>query len=175
MPDDTALVISPALKERAQSILHALKAAQLSIVTAESCTAGMIAAILSRVDGAGDRLHGGFVTYTKEQKTKALGVSAQLLKEHGAVNETVVRQLATGALQRSPASLSLAVSGVLGPEEDEDGNPVGLVYFCCMRSGGHPVVVKEEFGKREPEQLLQLTLSRAFDLIERCVGESRAA
>jgi nicotinamide-nucleotide amidase len=102
MPDDTTLVISPALKERAQSILHALKASQLSIVTAESCTGGMIAAILSRVDGAGDLLHGGFVTYTKEQKTKALGVSAQLLKDHGAVNETVVRQLATGALARSP-------------------------------------------------------------------------
>jgi nicotinamide-nucleotide amidase len=67
--DDTARIISPALKERAQSILEALKASQTSIVTAESCTAGMIAAILSRADGAGDLLHGGFVTHTKEQKT----------------------------------------------------------------------------------------------------------
>src|SRR5438105_13023550 len=75
--DDTELVVSRALTERAQGILEALKAAHLSIVTAESCTAGMVAAILSRVDGAGELLHGGFITYTKEQKTKALGVSAQ--------------------------------------------------------------------------------------------------
>ncbi|HZT00713.1 MAG TPA: CinA family protein [Steroidobacteraceae bacterium] len=104
-----------------------------------------------------------------------IGVSADLLREKGAVNEEVVTQLATGALRHSPASVSLAVSGVLGPEEDEDGNPVGLVYFCCTRLGAQPVVVKGEFGEKKPEQLLQLTLSRAFDLIESCVDESRAS
>jgi nicotinamide-nucleotide amidase len=135
--------------------MKSLKDAGLSIVTAESCTAGMVAAVLSRADGAGDVLHGGFVTYTKAHKTMALGVSQQVLKEQGAVNEEVVRQLAAGALTSSPASLSLAVSGVLGPEQDEDGNPVGLVYFCCQRSGAQPVVVKEEFGKKPPDQLLQ--------------------
>jgi nicotinamide-nucleotide amidase len=65
-----------------------------------------------------------------------------------------VKQLATGALRHSPASLSLAGSGVLGPEDDEDGNPVGLVYFCCMKSAQEPVVAKEEFGNKKPEQLL---------------------
>jgi PncC family amidohydrolase len=134
----------------------------------------MIAAVLSRAHGAGEVLHGGFVTYTKAHKTSALGVSADLLREKSAVNEEVVTQLATGALKHSPASLSLAVSGVLGPEEDEDGNPVGLVYFCCVRSDRQPVVVKEEFGKKEPEHLVQLTIARAFDLIESCFDESRA-
>jgi PncC family amidohydrolase len=174
LPDDTALIISPALKQRAKSILEALKASDMSIVTAESCTAGMIAAILSRADGAGDVLHGGFVTYTKEQKTKALGVSAQLLEEHGAVNEMVVRQLAAGALKRSPASLSLAISGVLGPEEDEDGNPVGLVYFCALAKDKEPLIVREEWGKQPPEQLLRLAISRAFDLIETAVKPKSA-
>jgi nicotinamide-nucleotide amidase len=175
LPAETALTISPELCDRAQAILKALKDAGLSIVTAESCTAGMIAAVLSRADGAGEILHGGFVTYTKALKTSALGVSADLLREKGAVNEEVVTQLATGALRHSPASISLAVSGVLGPEEDEDGNPVGLVYFCCVRLGAQPVIVKEEFGEKKPEQLLQLTLSRAFDLIESCVDGSRAS
>jgi nicotinamide-nucleotide amidase len=175
LPTDTALTVSPELCDRAQAINKALKSAGLSIVTAESCTAGMIAAVLSRADGAGEVLHGGFVTYTKTHKTSALGVSADLLRVKGAVNEEVVTQLATGALKHSPASLSLAVSGVLGPEEDEDGNPVGLVYFCCVKSGGQPVVVKEEFGKKEPEQLLQLTIARAFDLIESCFDESRVS
>jgi nicotinamide-nucleotide amidase len=166
LPADTALTISPALKQRGQSVLQALKASHMSIVTAESCTAGMIAAVLSRMDGAGGVLHGGFVTYTKEQKMKALGVSAQLLKDHGAVNEEVVRQLAAGALERSPASLSLAISGVLGPEQDEDGNPVGLVYFCALAKGKAPLIVRERWGKQAPEQLLCLTINRAFDLIE---------
>jgi nicotinamide-nucleotide amidase len=174
LPAETALTVGPQLCERAQAILKELKGAGLSIVTAESCTAGMIAAVLSRADGASEVLHGGFVTYTRAHKTSALGVSADLLREKGAVNEEVVTQLARGALKHSPASVSVAVSGVLGPEEDEDGNPVGLVYFCCVRSSGHPVVVKEEFGKKKPEQLLQLTIARAFDLIEDCVGESRA-
>jgi nicotinamide mononucleotide (NMN) deamidase PncC len=80
-----------------------------------------------------------------------------------------VKQLATGALRHSSASLSLAVSGVLGPEEDEDGNPVGLVYFCCTKSAQEPVVVKEAFGKKDPGELLQLTIARAFDLIECCI------
>jgi nicotinamide-nucleotide amidase len=166
LPDDTALIISPTLKQRGQSVLQALKASHMSIVTAESCTAGTIAAVLSRMDGAGDVLHGGFVTYTKEQKVKALGVSAQLLKDHGAVNEEVVRQLAAGALERSPASLSLAISGVLGPEEDEDGNPVGLVYFCALAKGKAPCIVRENWGKQAPGQLLSLAINRAFDLIE---------
>jgi len=139
-----------------------------SIITAESCTAGMVAAVLSRADGAGEVLHGGFVTYTKDHKRAALGVSADLLRDKGAVNEEVVRQLAQGALRRSPASLSFAVSGVLGPEKDEDGNPVGLVYFCCLKSGAEPVTVREDFGKQDPERLLQLTIGRAFDLIESC-------
>jgi nicotinamide-nucleotide amidase len=166
---DTVLTISPALCDRAQSILKVLKDSGLSVVTAESCTAGMIAAVLSRADGAGEVLHGGFVTYTKAHKHAALGVSADLLRDHGAVNEEVVTQLARSALERSPASIGLAVSGVLGPEEDEDGNPVGLVYFCCLRSGAAPVVVKEDFGKQDPEQLLQLTIGRAFDLMESCI------
>jgi nicotinamide-nucleotide amidase len=149
LPNDTALTISPALCDRAKAINKALKSAGLSIVTAESCTAGMIAAVLSRADGAGEVLHGGFGTYTKAHKTSALGVSADLLREKGAVNEDVVTQLATGALNHSPASLSLAVSGVLGPEEDEGGNPVGLVYFCRVRSGGQPVVVKGRIREKE--------------------------
>ena len=172
MSAETTLTVSPVLCDRAQTIIKTLKDKGLSIVTAESCTAGMIAAVLSRAEGAGDLLHGGFITYTKAHKTAALGVSPDVLREHGAVNEEVVRQLAAGALRKSPASFSLAVSGVLGPEEDEDGNPVGLVYFCCQKSGEEPVVISEEFGKKSSGQLLQLVIARAFDLIDSCIEAS---
>lgn len=130
------------LKKHAQQALDALKAGKMTIVSTKSCTAGSIAALLAQAKGAGDILHGGFITYTKEHKTKALGVSERLLKEQGAVNADVVQQLAAGALERSPATMAIAVSGVLGPEKDEDGNPVGLVYFCVLSKGKAATVVK---------------------------------
>ena len=154
------------LKAHAQRALDALKAANATIVTAESCTAGSLAALLAEAEGASDILHGGFITYTKEHKIKALGVSERLLKEQGAVNGDVVKQLAAGALDRSPASLAVAVSGVLGPECDEDGNPVGLVYFCVLKVGHPPLVVREDFGDQPHDQLLEQALHRAFELIE---------
>jgi nicotinamide-nucleotide amidase len=154
------------LKEHAQQALDALKAAKVTIVTAESCTAGSVAALLAQAEGAGDILHGGFITYTKEHKAKALGVSVRLLKEQGAVNADVVKQLAAGAFERSPATMAIAVSGVLGPEPDEDDNPVGLVYFCVLAKDKQPKVVKEEFGEQPHDKLLELALHRAFDLIE---------
>ena len=161
----TLLNADKKLKAKAQQALDALKSAQLTIVTAESCTAGTIAALLAQAEGAGDVLHGGFTTYTKDHKTKALGVSHRLLKEQGAVNADVVKQLAAGALERSPASIAIAVSGVLGPEPDEDGNPIGLVYLCLLAKDEPPTAVREEFGEQPHDQLLGLTLHRAFDLI----------
>jgi nicotinamide-nucleotide amidase len=153
------------LKAHAQQALDALKAAKVTIVTAESCTAGTIAALLAQAEGASDVLHGGFTTYTKEHKTKALGVSERILQEQGAVNADVVKQLALGALEHSPATMAIAVSGVLGPEPDEDGNPVGLVYFCVLTKDKPPQVVREEFGEKPHDQLLEQALHRAFDLI----------
>ena len=161
------------LKERAQRVLEALKAARMTIVTAESCTAGTIASVLAQADGASDILHGGFITYTKDHKAAALGVSKRLLEEQGAVNGDVVKQLALGALERSPATLAVAVSGVLGPEKDEDGNPVGLVYFCVLAKDVAPIVVKEQFGERPHDELLEHTIHRAFDLIETSAKSAR--
>jgi nicotinamide-nucleotide amidase len=162
--------IDDTLKDHAQQVLAALRAAKMTIVTAESCTAGAIALILSQAEGASDILHGGFITYTKGQKAKALGVSEHILKEQGSVNAEAAGQLAAGALERSPASLAISVSGVLGPEPDEDGNPVGLVYFCTLAKHKPPTVVKEEFGEQPHDQLLELALHRAFDLIELSVS-----
>jgi nicotinamide-nucleotide amidase len=154
------------LKLRAQHAIDALRAAKLTIVTSESCTAGSIAALLARAEGASNILQGGFTTYTKEHKTKALGVPWRLLKEDGAVNADVVQLLADGALERSPATVAISVSGVLGPEPDEDGNPVGLVYFCVLRKDKQPTIVKEEFGQHGLDHLLERTLHRSFYLIE---------
>ena len=117
-------------------------------------------------------LHGSFVTYTKANKSAALGVSPDLLAAEGSINAEVVKQLACGALERSPADIALAVTGVLGPDPDEDGNPVGLVYLCCCRRGGEPTVVREDYGKAAPDLLRRRVVIDALDLVEACIAKA---
>jgi nicotinamide-nucleotide amidase len=118
----------------------------LSIITAESCTAGKLAALLSEAEGAGLFLHGGFVTYTKDNKMRSLGVPAGLLARKSAVCAEVAIAMAEGALARSPASIAVAITGVAGPEPDEDGNPVGLVCISVVRNGSPPLHLEKRYG-----------------------------
>lgn len=117
-----------------------------SIVTAESCTAGKLAALFSEVPGAGERFHGGFVTYSKANKQSALGVPATLLRRQGAVCGEVAMAMARGALDRSPASLAVAITGVAGPERDEDDNPVGLVCIAVAGENGKVACSDHHYG-----------------------------
>jgi nicotinamide-nucleotide amidase len=114
----------------AAAFVRALHRAGRTVVTAESCTAGRLASQLAGQNGAGKVLHGGFVVYTKPQKTAALGVPPDLLAAQSAVAGPVAESMARGALARSPADVALAITGVAGPEPDEDGNPVGLVHVA---------------------------------------------
>lgn len=159
--------IDPVLVARAQRSLRSLARQGLTAVTAESCTAGLIAAALSQAHGAAAHLHGSFVTYTKAHKTMALGVSAALLQREGAVNAKVVEALARGALARSPADIALAVSGVLGPEEDEDGNPVGLIYYACCRRGGICRIERRKYPRWEAERLRRAVVLHGLALLQR--------
>jgi len=122
----------------AGKFLTLLKRSGLSVVTAESCTAGLLAKTLSDAPGAAEHLAGGFVTYTKAQKAKALGVSPRLLRNKGAVCSEVASALTRGALARSSADVAVAITGVAGPDPDEDGNPVGLVVIGVCRRGTLP-------------------------------------
>lgn len=160
------------LVRRAQRVIDILAKRNVSIVTAESCTAGLIAAVLSQAEGASTCLHGGFVTYTKDQKTAALGVPVKLLSVRGSVNGEVAQAMAEGALERSPATMSLAVTGVLGPERDEDGTPVGLVFFGCCKRGGAVRVVERQFTPGHPDQIRYAVVVAALELIEEVASAS---
>jgi len=129
------MAFNPALVEAAKAVLAVAQIRKLSIVTAESCTSGLLASVLSEAPGAAKLLEGGFVTYTKRNKTLALGVPEELLRTKGAVCEEVACAMAEGALERSAAELSVAITGVAGPAPDEDGNPVGLVCISVARRG----------------------------------------
>jgi nicotinamide-nucleotide amidase len=157
--------IDEELTNAARHTAEAIKHAKLTVVTAESCTAGLVSAALSHADEASRLLHGSFVVYTKINKMLALGIDKQLLIARGAVCEEVATQMALGALERSPATLALAITGVLGPDPDEDGNPVGLVYVSvCARDG--TVSTKEFFyDRQEPDVLRHRVTLDALDFL----------
>jgi len=163
--------IDEALIERASHVAKHLQTKRLMVVTAESCTAGLISAVLSETEGASEILHGSFVTYTKANKAKALGVDRDLLERSGSVNAEVVRQLIKGALERSPADIALAVSGVLGPAPDEDGNPVGLVYLGCGLRTQTPTIVRKDYGDRPHDVLRRETVLDALTLLNTCATQ----
>ena len=149
-----------------------------SIVTAESCTAGKLAALLSEAPGAAERLHGSFVAYTKANKTKALGVSADLLRRRGAVCREVAIAMAEGALVRSPANVAVSITGVAGPDPDEDGNPVGLVCIAVARVNGETVHLERRYGDVGRDAVQERAMADALGALIHVVesdGDSDAA
>jgi nicotinamide-nucleotide amidase len=167
--------IAPRLVRRAHKTAALLKRKKLTVVTAESCTGGLISAALSQAEGASKILAGAFVTYTKEQKAEALGIGINMLRRHGAVTAAVALRMAKGALKRSKATVALSVTGVLGPKPDEDGNPVGLVYFACMHQGRAAHIYEDRFSPRSHDHLRSQVVLTAFDIIEDCVRRGRGA
>ena len=119
----------------AAELSRRLTAAGESVATAESCTGGWIAQALTAVPGCSGCFGYGIVSYSNEAKQSVLGVSAETLREHGAVSEPVVREMARGALELSGADLAVAVSGVAGPGGGTPEKPVGTVWFAWARRG----------------------------------------
>lgn len=152
------------LVEAAEMLLNKCSAAGLKIATAESCTGGLIAACLTEVAGSSNVVDCGFVTYSNEAKMEMLGVPADLLERHGAVSEAVVRAMAEGALARSRADISIAVSGVAGPGGGSPDKPVGLVHFAVARRGGAIKHLVENYGNIGRGAVRARTVADAFIL-----------
>lgn len=135
----------PDLTLAATRLLADCRARGLKIATAESCTGGLIAGLLTEIAGSSDVVERGFVTYSNEAKTELIGVPTGLIERHGAVSAQVARAMAEGALAQSRADASVAVTGVAGPGGATPGKPVGLVYLCAGRKGGEPIVERHQF------------------------------
>ena len=140
-----------ALVEEASDLISACRGKGLTLATAESCSGGLIAAILTEVPGASDVFERGFVTYSNEAKTEQIGVPAALIEQYGAVSELVAHAMAAGALDCSHADLAVAVTGVAGPGGGTAAKPVGLVHLAAAKRGG-PVLHREirtgDIGRR---------------------------
>jgi nicotinamide-nucleotide amidase len=128
----------------------ALAARGWMLATAESCTGGWVAKAVTDIAGSSTWFDRGFVTYSNDAKQDLLGVAAASLERHGAVSEPVVRAMAEGALARSRARISVAITGIAGPGGGSAEKPVGMVWFAWSVSGGATRVALEHFnGDRE--------------------------
>jgi nicotinamide-nucleotide amidase len=125
------MVDDPELYELAARVGQKLRAADRRIVTAESCTGGWVAKVLTDIPGSSQWFECGYVTYSNTAKSRDLGVVAGTLECFGAVSEQTVREMAEGALRVAGATVALAVSGIAGPDGGTPGKPVGTVWFCA--------------------------------------------
>jgi len=116
------------------------------LATAESCTGGGIAAALTGIAGSSQWFDRGFVTYSNAAKQEMLGVSSETLAGHGAVSESTVAEMVTGALARSAVQVAVAVSGIAGPGGGSAEKPVGTVCLAWRVAGAEPVVCTEHFS-----------------------------
>ncbi|WP_417727618.1 CinA family protein [Roseovarius sp.] len=129
----------------AQDIITQARAHGVMITTAESCTAGMVAAALTEIPGSSDVVERGFVTYSNLSKKEMLGVSDSTLTTYGAVSEEVAREMADGALSHSAAQLAVSITGIAGPGGSEH-KPEGRVCFGLAMTGRVTVTETQEFG-----------------------------
>ena len=138
------------IRTAAEHVLVACRKKKLKVVTAESCTGGLVAAALTAIAGSSDVVERGFVTYANEAKREMLGVPWDALLGHGAVSEPVARAMAAGALTHSLADIAVSVTGVAGPGGGSDEKPVGLVHLAAVRAGYEPIAERHVFpGDRD--------------------------
>lgn len=154
----------------ARRVVEAAVARGLMIATAESCTGGLVAGALTAVAGSSAALDRGFVTYSNAAKSEMLGVPADLIESHGAVSEPVARAMAEGAVNRSDATVSVAVTGIAGPGGGSDDKPVGLVHFAASGPAGL-IHALHRFGDPGRETIRLESVRVALRLLLDRIGE----
>jgi nicotinamide-nucleotide amidase len=157
------------LDEQAERLMHGLCDRKLTVATAESCTGGMLAALLTDIEGAGHGFDRGFVTYTKEAKAEQLGIEPSLLDHNDAVSEVVARAMAEGALERSKADIALGITGFAGPAGPD--REEGLVHLALARRNGATVHREQHFGPRGRGAIRVESLKALLDMLEQRLAE----
>jgi nicotinamide-nucleotide amidase len=157
------------LKDRAASLLDAYRHKGLKIATVESCTGGLVAALLTEISGSSAVVERGFVTYSNEAKTELVGVPADLIAAHGAVSEPVARAMAEGALAHSYADVAVGITGVAGPTGGTATKPVGLVHFGLARRGAETIHLERRYGDLGRESVRHRAVEDALSLLEQAI------
>ena len=163
------------LVERAAALEARCRALGVKLATAESCTGGLISALLTEIPGSSAVFERGFVVYSNEAKQETLGVAADILAAHGAVSEATARAMALGAIAHSRADIAASVTGIAGPDGGTADKPVGLVHFAVARRGAPPIVSERRFGALSRSAIRLASAETALELIEAALAADQSA
>jgi nicotinamide-nucleotide amidase len=158
-------LLGPELEKRAGEIIRLYTERGLRIVTAESCTGGLVAGCLTAIAGSSVVVERGFVTYSNEAKIELLSVPAELIASVGAVRAETAAAMAYGALAHSRADIAISVTGIAGPGGGSAEKPVGLVHFACARRDQKPKLLEKRFGDIGRGAVRQKSVEAALDLL----------
>lgn len=162
--------MTPDLRERATVLIQRYAERGLKIATAESCTGGLVAGLLTEVPGSSAVVERGFVTYSNEAKAEMIDVPIAMLEAHGAVSEQVARAMAEGALGRSRAAVAVAITGIAGPSGATATKPVGLVHFALARAGAPSRHLERRYGDLGRAVVRARAVEDAVTLLESAVA-----
>jgi nicotinamide-nucleotide amidase len=162
--------LSP-LHPRAQHLLEKARAKGVTIATAESCTGGLVAGLLTEIAGSSDVVERGFVTYSNEAKIEMLGVPEATIIAHGAVSEATARAMAEGALAHSRAAFAVSITGIAGPGGGTAEKPVGLVHFACAATGRPTVHAERRFGSLDRAGVRYAAVVQALAMLEDAIAD----
>lgn len=168
-------MIDPVAIELVRQTLDLARRKGVMIATAESCTGGLVATLLTDVPGSSDVFERGFVTYSNRAKQEALGVPVDLIERHGAVSEEVARAMAHGALLRSAAQASVAITGVAGPGGGTELKPVGLVHIAARTIQGESLHRECRFGAKSRSDIRSDSARVAISMLSEILGGSAYA
>ncbi len=154
-----------ALLAAARDVLTLCRARQLKVTTAESCTGGLVAGLLTEIAGSSEVLERGHVVYSNEAKRELLGVAAETLAAHGAVSKETALEMAQGALWAAHADIAVSVTGVAGPGGGSALKPVGLVHFACAGPNERIVAVERRFGDLGRGEVRLAAVAQAIALL----------
>lgn len=152
-----------------KAVVDLLQANDLTVTCAESCTGGLLSARLINVPGVSDMYKSGIVTYSNKAKRRFLGVKKSTLQKHGAVSEQTAEEMAKGAALLTKADVSVAVTGIAGPDGGTEEKPVGLVYIACNVKGN--VTIKKYRFSGNRSKVRESTVSAALALMRGCILE----
>jgi nicotinamide-nucleotide amidase len=159
------------LIRRAADLIALCRSRGLKAATAESCTGGLLAGLLTEIPGSSAVLERGFVVYSNESKRDLLGVGEDVLRDHGAVSAEAARAMASGALRNSRADIALAVTGIAGPDGGAPEKPVGLVHFALADRRDDGAAIERRYGNIGRAAIRMAALATALDLLEAAAGD----
>ena len=153
------------IETNARLLIDEARERSLRIVTAESCTGGLVSAAITAIAGSSDVFDRGLITYSNRAKQDLLGIPGDMIADVGAVSEPVARMMAEGALENSNAHVAIAITGVAGPDGGTALKPVGLVHFATVRANQSIMHRVERFGDIGRQEIQLAAVEIALEML----------